>query len=178
MYQYSQEKWYISDILGDDNGFMRNLISSDTVPVTGLQYAGGGKWQHDEGITVTPGEDMSSVRCGNITITVSGEAAKHQSTRAGVFKPTGEMSGGRQLFRNPQTGKYLNVRPGFVEWGVRDNIDSAAGIRSGCAPDMCPASHRASYNDRLNRRHWQYWYGGFRDSANEIIVQCSYHSYR
>ena len=174
MYQYSKEKWYISDILGKNGGSLQNLTSSDTVPVSGWQYADGtGTWPHDGGITVTPLEDMASVMCGDITITMSGEAAK-RSDCAGVFKPTGEIGRGRQVFRNPQTGKYLN---GHARWGVRDSIDStAAGILSGCAPEMCPASHRASYSDRFNQKHWRYGDAqGWRDSA-DIIVTCSIHS--
>ena len=175
MYQYSKERWIIGDTLGIVGGALMNYISSETVPVSGWQYGDGKRFHHDSGIRVTPVEDMDSVLCGDITITVSGEAAKH-IPYAGVFKPTGEISLGRQLFRNPQTGKVLFVPPGVVSWGVRDNIDStAAGIVSGCAPEMCPASHRASYSDRFHQKHWQYYNNGWHDSA-DIIVKCSTHS--
>ena len=176
MYQYSKEKWYISDVLGENGGFLMNLISSATVPESGWQYWDG-KWTHDEGIRVTPVKDMASVLCGDITITVSGEAAKHQSEYAGVFKPTGDMSSGRQLIRNPKTGKFLFVAPGTAVWGVRENItDTSSSIQSGCAPDMCPALPRASYSDKRNSKHWQYSNNGWHDSAN-IIVKCSTHSH-
>ena len=122
---------------------------------------------------------MASVQCGDITITVAGEAAKCRSSCAGVYKPTGEMSSGRQLFRNHLTGKYLGVVPGCVSWGVRANIDSrAAGILSGCSPGLCPATPRAAYNARLNKKHWQYAKrkgGGWHDSE-DIVVKCSKHS--
>lgn len=179
LYQYSKDKWFVSDILGEDDGFLRNLTSSDTVPVSGWQYAeDDDEWQHDEGMRVTQVDDVESVKCGDITITLSGEAAEHWSDCAGVFKPMGEFSMGRQAFRNPQTDKYLSVRPGAVIWGVRDNVDSTtASLASGCAPDLCPASHRASYNDRFNIKHWQYVGddGEWHDSA-DIVVKCSTHS--
>ena len=54
MYQYSKYGWYIGATLGGDLGALGNLISSDTVPVSGWQYWDGKVWLHDENIRVTP----------------------------------------------------------------------------------------------------------------------------
>ena len=43
---------------------------------------------------------MANVLCGVITITLAGKANKYVSDCAGEFKPTGEISMGRQLFIN------------------------------------------------------------------------------
>ena len=97
----------------------------------------------DADIRITLVENEASVQCGDITITVSGEDARHVSDCAGVFELT-EISRGRQLFRNPQTGKYLNFGSTSCPWwGVQSDINSDhAGIKfdRSLSLDMCPAS--------------------------------------
>ena len=171
IYQSSNDHWMVWHTLGETKGYLMYLKTLGDVSVNGWFYNkdDAGNWYQDEGVKFTPIENMASVHCGDITISMPGG-------ETGVFKPTRQMSQGRQIFRNPRTGKYLSVGPRALCWAVRDNVDSsAASVHSGCAPDMCPASPRASYSDRAGWRHWQYSSVGWNESE-EIIVKCSTHS--
>ena len=178
IYKSSQGNWVVCNTPGYEETltkvYLVHLKSLGAVALNGWFYneddAGNfGNLHQDIGVTWTPVECMDSVLCGDITISMPGG-------ETGVFKPSRHMSQGRQIFRNPRTGKYLSVGPRTHCWAVRDNVDSsAASVHSGCAPDMCPASPRASYSDRAGWRHWQYSSGGWKESE-DIIVKCSTHS--
>ena len=119
--------------------------------------------------------DISPLLCGTVTISATGEAARAQRSCMGQYQPTGQFSAGRQAFYNQETGRYLTVCPGYPVWVVRDRVNSAGvGVRSGCAPGLCPALARAAVSERHNIKSWQYWDKSWHDG--DITVKCSVHA--
>merc|ERR1712241_223307 len=182
---YSQENgiWYVNDILGEDNGYLKNTSQTASVPTSGWQYAegwqyGDGGWHHDPALTVTPLSALSSAPCSSITISAKGEAARKQASSMGTFTPTGDYSCGRQVFSSDR-GRYLIVEAGCPIWRVTHSVTAPiAYIGSPCSPGMCPAHPRARHSDRdrLSRKSWLYCYNGFQES--DIIVTCATHNYQ
>ena len=178
--------WKAGLNLGDAACGLLHSSNTDTVPETGWQYNDGTTWHHDAGIRVRHVEDISTLLCGTITISATGEAAKFQSKGMGKFRPTGQFSAGRQVFYNR---RYLSVYPCRRAWGSRYNAeDSEIGVRSGCAPGLCPAFRRAAVNEKEKINSWQYHYAeiirnrpypdmqfsGWEDG--DITVKCNVHN--
>ena len=181
--------WKAGLNLGDAACGLIHSSNTDTVPETGWQYNDGTTWHHDAGIRVRHVEDISTLLCGTITVSAKGEAAKFQSKGMGKFRPTGQFSAGRQVFYNRRTRRYLSVYPCRRAWGSRYNAeDSEIGVRSGCAPGLCPAFRRAAVNEKEKINSWQYHYAeiirnrpypdmqfsGWEDG--DITVKCNVHN--
>ena len=76
------------------------------------------------------------------------------------------------MWRNNK-GKYLSVHRDGVNWLVGDNVETTgAGIVSGAAPGLCPASPRSRYNKRFNGNSWRYW-DGLNWHDGDITVTCT-----
>ena len=87
--------------------------------------------------------------------------------------------------------QYLLVPPQHVNWYVLDDVNAhgsdyvgtgnplSEGIQSfqsGCAPGLCPAHPRASYNSRPGGgKAWQYKHGNLWYDSTEISVTCTTH---
>ena len=175
LYCYENGNWYVSDILGENAGSLKNTTKTASVPTSGWQYIGG-RWHHDLALTVTPLSDLSSATCSSITISAKGEAARKVPDYLGTFTPTGDYSCGRQVFSSDR-GRYLMVKAGWNSWYVQRSVTApAAYIESGCSPGMCPAHPRARHSDRLSRKSWQYKANGWWQES-DINVTCATHKY-
>ena len=175
LYSHDNGIWYVSDTLGKAGGSLKNTTKTASVPTSGWQYIGG-RWHHDLALTVTPLSDLSSATCSSITISAKGEAARKQAQCMGTFTPTGDYSAGRQVFSSDR-GRYLMVPAYSDRWGVLDSVTAtAADIRSGCSPGMCPAHPRARHSHRESQKSWQYSDNGWREA--DIIVTCATHNYQ
>ena len=175
--------------LGDAACGLLHSSDTDTVPETGWQYNDGATWHHDAGLRVTRVEDISTLLCGTITVSATGEAARFQSKGMGKFRPTGQFSAGRQVFYNKRTRRYLSVYPCSISWGSRYRVESnEIGVRSGFAPGLCPAFRRAAVNEKEKINSWQYHcaeimrdgygphmeFSGWEDG--DITVKCKVHN--
>ena len=178
LYSHDNGDWVVSDILGEDDGYLKNTSQTASVPTSGWQYAADGEWLHDppwhhDTITVTPLSDLSSATCSSITISAKGEAARKQASSLGTFTPTGDYSAGRQVFSSDR-GRYLMVKAGYSNWSVRRSVTATgASIQSGCSPGMCPAHPRARSDNRDGQMSWQHAdvdYNGWRESD---IIHCN-----
>ena len=127
-------------------------------PETGWQYNDGATWHHGAGLRVTRVEDISTLLCGTITVSATGEAARFQSK--GKFRPTGQFSAGRQVFYNKRTRRYLSVYPCSISWGSRYNVeDNEIGVRSGCAPGELQSvkKRRSTHGSTIMPRLLEMW---------------------
>ena len=68
------------------------------------------------GLRVTRVGDISTLLCGTVTLSATGEAARVRADCMGQFHPTGQFSAGRQVFHCQRTGRYPSVRPGYGAW--------------------------------------------------------------
>ena len=172
IYKSDSGNWLANHELGDSSGGLRNTNSSPAPPRSGWQYARSGEFVSDPDLTVVTISDTSTLICPVINIQASGEADRKVPDYLGQFTITSQFSAGRPVWRNNK-GKYLSVHPDKVNWRVTNNVeDTAAGIQSGVAPGLCPASARSRYNKRFNINSWKYWDGDeFRDG--DITVTCS-----
>ena len=178
IYKHDGGAWEAGPVLGGAACSLLNSSATATVPESGWQYGDPDKgvWLHDAGLRVTRVGNISPLLCGTITISATGEAARVRGGFMGQFQPTGQFSAGRQVFHFQETGGYLTVYPDFGVWGVSDSVNStAAGVRSGCAPGLCPALARAAVSDRHKIKSWQYAFNGNMHDGS-ITVKCSVHS--
>ena len=174
--------------------FAQNPTNSATVPTTGWNYyAVNGEWKEDPDMTVTPVTSLTDHCCSAVTISAMGRAGREQTNKLGTFTPTGDYSSGRQVFRNTISGQYLLVPADHLNWYVLDDVNAhgsdnvgpgnplGEGIQSfqsGCAPGLCPAHPRASYNSRPGGgKAWQYKHGNLWYDSTEISVTCTTHKF-
>ena len=172
IYKSDSGNWFAGKELGASSGGLRNTNSSPAPPRSGWQYGDDdGEWVSDPDLTVMTISDTSTLICPVINIRASGAAARKVPDYLGEFTITSQYSAGRPVWRNNR-GKYLRVPAGKTTWGVVDNVEiNGAGIRSGVAPGLCPASARSRYSKRFNINSWQYSDNGWHDG--DITVTCS-----
>ena len=83
--------------------------------------------------------------------------------------------GGGEVTRPRRSGDGVRVlgstSPAQVNWGVGVSVDNdRAGVKSGCAPGLCPALNRAAVRDRDYQKSWQYVDNGWHGPARSIKV--------
>ena len=72
-----------------------------------------------------------------------------------------------------KNNKYLLVQDDTVSWHVTNSVETdVAGIKSGSAPDLCPASARSTYNKWQNIKSWQYVDSSDQWRDGDITVTC------
>ena len=166
IYKAGNGNWYVSSVLGQNGGGLRNQSASNQVPTYGWQCWNDKTWQPTFlSISTSPPS-----LCSTITIEAEDKVAKRYPASLGTFTATQDWSAGRQVFRNTNSGELLCVKPGTVNWRVRPTPESVASIQSGCAPSLCPADKRAARSERRGQTSWAYFdnvlkYGG-------ILVKC------
>ena len=155
--------WYVGTKIRNTRGTRKKI------PRTGWEYwrsSHGGEWMPDPKLRIDTITNISSLICPSVTITAFGKAAKIQSFCLGQYKATSQFSAGRPVFFNDIKQLYLFVRRGSTTWRVHNSFDNdSAGLVSGSAPDMNPASARGGYSNRFNQTSWQYsddngWHNG------------------
>jgi hypothetical protein len=165
------ETWFVSDTIGKYGGSLKNSTNSESVPVTGWQYADGtGTWPSDPDLTISA---PALSPCSAITILATGAAARAQPGYLGVFSETQEWSAGRKVFLNTDTGKYLLTACGKTTWQVQATLDKdACGIQS-ASGTICPATARAGHSQRFKWNSWIYYDKEWKEG--EIEVTCATH---
>ena len=83
-----------------------------------------------------------------------------------------------KLYLTHISTKYLMMVHGYVNWIVKNNMESAALednlAYSGCSTGICPADPRAEVSQRTGRKCWQ-----FKNTNGDVIkekcltVKCS-----
>ena len=138
--------WAISTTLGDTrDGYvrLRSEDMTDTIDTAhNWKYMWGGSYSSDPDVIVT-GMRSLPPPCPEISI-----SARVHHHCAGVYQPTDQYCHGRVVYNNVTNNKVMLVDDGYGScWLVLDNINSdweTAVMRSGSAPDTCPAHPRTN----------------------------------
>ena len=163
--------WYVHHTIGREDGYLINRKKTPMLPTTGWAYNSGQAWVQDTNITSSAGP---APPCGNITITAIGEAAKRWPSCLGTFQATDQWSSGLNVFMNKRTGWYLLVPRGSTTWCVRSSPDNAGAELQSGGVSHCPAGAGAAWNQRFEKRRWQYKTGSGFVEGN-IRVVCTAH---
>ena len=92
-------KWFLSDIVGKDEGWLLNSNTSSSVPTSGWLYSDNG-WKEDRSITLRGG-DIDP--CPSVTIKVTGAAHdKWPTCCQGRFVFNNTWVWGRPVYYNPE----------------------------------------------------------------------------
>ena len=180
IYRRRKGGWAIGTGLDETIIKLKNASETESVPLTGWTCnVGDGKFRNDPHLRISPDQPSA---CGEITITASGGAAAKQPECIGVYTLTPKLSAGRRVFKHQTQQRYLLVRPGYVQWGVSESVESDEGrMRSSCAPSMCPADQRALTSERFGWTSWQYkhlrLFASDKWKHGDITVKCSVHKY-
>ena len=120
------------------------------------------------------GEVLSCAAVTISTPTKSGEDTVQE------FAASGEWCQGRPVYRSAATGLVLLVPRAQHCWMVRASATRPAppSLRSGSAPDICPAHPRAGHSRRHDMRAWQFYSSeeGWLDTPS-VVVKCATHTF-
>ena len=147
VYLYSLNgTWRVGPTPGVGSGWLQNNSPSQIPPTTGWMYAdGGGHWQADDAISVTPGPLPPLPR--QFTVTATGATAETQSSRLGVFTRTQRWWAGRPVYVNTE-GELL-YHGGFDDgWQIGPKF-GWSGLRGSRA-----------YDSPVHEDSWTYWISG------------------
>ena len=145
LYQDDNNKWWVSDTLGEKRGWLRSNPSK-TLPTSGWQYADQNKnpWQEDLTLTVTPGPLPPLPR--QFTVTATGAAAVKWPSYLGVFTRTQRWWNGMPVYVNTE-GRLLHHGNNDSGWMIGDKLGYKA-LRGSWA------RHSPASED-----NWRYWTG-------------------
>ena len=183
LYRADNNQWWVSDVLGERAGWLKNPSDSVSVPETGWKVADGtGTWPDDPQLTARCGP---LTECGDITVTSNGPTAVSQSDCLGVYKRTDIISSGHFVFKHQDRDRYLSIAPHPMShlqqcgWGIRDKPGATRPYRSyveSAAGANCPASNRNRYSERFNWKSWLYFEHGEWHEDPTITVTCTNHN--
>ena len=151
--------WYVSDILGEKTGYLKNPTKSKSMPLDGWMYADKVTWNADATLVISPGP-LSSL-CDSLTVSASGPVAEVQPECLGEFSRTEMWWLGRPVFRNSQ-GWHLYQSP-YQGWTVGDKLGKRELI--GYMARHCPAGEEI----------WSYWDGSNWRPAT-VKIECNVHT--
>ena len=181
LYTNTAGEWLVSGQLGKERGALKNCTKSARVPHTRWQFWSGRGWPVDPALVATHLGEVESLgevlSCAAVTIstpTKSGEDTVQE------FVASGEWCQGRPVYRSADTGLVLLVPRAQHCWMVRASATRPAppSLRSGSAPDICPAHPRAGHSRRHDMRAWQFYSSeeGWLDTPS-VVVKCATHTF-
>ena len=169
LYRAHDNKWWISDALGEQRGWLKNTSNSVNVPELHWRVSINRTFHADPRLTASSSQ-LSE--CGDIAVTSDGQAEDIQSDCLGVYRRTDIISSGRFVFKHQTREKYLSIPPGKRVWSIGGT--ATAGIQSAAGAN-CPASNRNRYSERDNEKSWMYWNNGEWHEDPNITVICTNH---
>ena len=137
LYPDEDDKWWVNDIPGEKEGWLRNPKPSKTLPTTGWQYNNPDKerWEDDLTLTVSPGPLPPLPR--TFTVTASGPTLWRWPSHLGVYTRTERWFNGRPVYVNTEGNLlYQGFRDG---WLFGDEVGWAVGNWRGSRGRHSPA---------------------------------------
>merc|ERR1712064_56628 len=156
IFKYDSQ-WVVGSDPSVNKGGLRNTEASTTVPTLWWGYFGNG-WHHDSGIKVEKVDEIDI--CSSVHISGDDEANRLASEYLGQFDAIkGKYSAGRMVYKNEESGKTLEVRPGVTNWFISDDKPGLIASGNG-ANSMNPADPVAARSLRFpNRKSWGFGIG-------------------
>ena len=151
--------WVVTagELGGED--YMRNLGDSELPPETGWEYHGDGS--SDSSLSLAYGP---LVPCAGVTVVMDKlEDGWFEDNLQGVYRPTGQWSEGRPVYRGEEGYMaHLVVAEGESAWSIRETgtetglwISSGAWMTSGRATSS-PGDPRAAGSQSEGSARWRY----------------------
>jgi len=78
-------EWWVSDILGESNGFLRNSQNTNTPPSTQWEYYGGGMWNDDDTSLTLEFTTLSPI-CQLVRVAGEGEVLEKVGNSLGDYR--------------------------------------------------------------------------------------------
>ena len=206
LYRANEKHWYVSDVLGESEGWLFNSSNSVSVPEKGWKVVNidfdseSYSERNSDSDSENDSDDMSAkatatvkagkylddpklsvkygvlTECGDIRVTSDGPTAKKKPDCLGIYKRTETISNGRFVFENQSKDKYLKIGANMLVWSIGDKSGYTEDIRSAAVAN-CPASNRNRYSKMLDTKSWSYARkSGEWREDPSIIVSCSKHS--
>lgn len=167
-------KWWVSDILGESSGWLRNKQDSPFPPSGTWEFWSSSRipkgWQDDDtSLTLT---FFTLSPCKMVRVTGRGDVVEKQRSKLGDYRlEVGRWSQGRPVYKkvDGQT-LYLLVKESFPSWYISSSTTGTTGfIHSGRGTNY-PSSPEAGPSVRSGYTGWRYWDGGWQDG--DISVTC------
>jgi len=151
--------WLVGSDPSVDKGWFQNTETSTTVPTLWWQYFNNG-WYHDSGIGIKVEKVDEIDICSSVYIIGDDEANRLASEYLGRFDAIkGKFSAGRMVYKNEESGKTLEVRPGVTNWLIFDDKPGVIASGNG-ANSMNPSDPVAARSFRFpNRKSWGFGLG-------------------
>ena len=155
LYRDEDDKWWVSNTLGEKRGWLTNTKPSQTPPYSGWQYAADGSFHADQTLTVAPGPLPPLPK--QFMVTAMGAAAEKWPEYLGVFTKTQRWWNGRPVYVNTE-GELLHHDANEAGWQIGDKLGYSVlkGSRARHSP--------------VDENGWRYWTGSENKPASVTVT--------